>query len=203
MGSLALEEQPRTGRMTLEEWAALPEEETGELVDGCLTEAEVPNYVHELIVAWLAEKLRGWGVPRGAIVAGSGAKFAVARGRGRMPDLTVYLAGRRPPARGLVAVAPSIAVEVVSSTPRDPRRDRVEKLAEYAAFGVGLYVLVDPELRTFEVLELGNDGRYVHAVAVSEGVVDRLPGCEGLAFDVSQLWTEVDALVGSGSPETT
>ena len=42
-----------------------------------------------------------------------------------------------------------------------------------------------------QVLELGTDGRYVHAIAEEAGVVSP-PGCEGLAIDLSALWIEVD-----------
>jgi Uma2 family endonuclease len=146
-------------------------------------------------VAWLVHLLRSWGAPRGALVLGSGAKFAVAKDRGRMPDVSVFLPeSPKPPRRGLNVRPPSIAIEVVSSAPRDERRDRVEKLRDYAAFGVRWYWIVDPELQSFQVHELARDGRYVHAVDATEEVVHAVPGCEGLVVDLPALWSEIEAL---------
>jgi hypothetical protein len=69
-------------------------------------------------------------------------------------------------------------------------------------FGIKWYWIVDPELRSYEVLELGADARYAHAVAVTEGVVEGVPGCERLAVDISGLWTEIDALVKEAGEQT-
>jgi Uma2 family endonuclease len=188
-------QSPAPPELSLDEWFALPEDEPGELVDGHLEEEEVPDYLHELLVMLLGQILGNWVYPRGGLVAGSDAKFAVASGRGRKPDLTVYLpGGRRPPARGLIRVPPDIAVEIVSSTPRDGRRDRVEKLADYAAFGVSWYWLLDPQLRSFEVLELDAQGRYLHVLGAGNGTLMEIPGCEGLALDLDALWAAIDSL---------
>jgi Uma2 family endonuclease len=181
--------------MTLDQWALLDKEVRGELVDGVLVEEEVPDTVHELLVAWIIEALRAWGRARRVLVLGSGARLALSSSRGRMPDVAAYHPGApRPPLHGAIGAPPTLVVEVVSGTARDQRRDRVEKLAEYAAFGVRWYWLVDPGLRSFEILELGPDGRYAHALAATEGVVTRVPGCEGLSLDVGALWEEVDEL---------
>ena len=195
MSQTTLAKPPISPEFSLDEWFGLPEDEPGELVDGRLEEEEVPDYLHELLVAHLARLLGNWIFPQGGLVAGSDAKFAVASGRGRKPDLTVYLPGRsRPPARGLIRIPPDIAVEIVSPTPRDVRRDGVEKLADYAAFGVKWYWLLDPQLRSLEVLELEPLGRYLHVLAASTGSQEKIPGCEGLTLDLDSLWAAIDQL---------
>jgi Uma2 family endonuclease len=84
-------------------------------------------------------------------------------------------------------------VEVISSDPRDVRRDRVEKAAEYAAFGVRFYWLVDPDARTFEIFERQPGGQYLRIVEVGRGALD-VPGCEGLRLDLDALWAKLAEL---------
>ena len=187
--------------MSLAAWAALPEDEPGELVDGQLVEEEVPDAIHEVLVSWLNALLRAWLKPRRGFVLGSDARFAVRPRRGRKPDLSVFLPGGRvPPRRGLIRVPPDIAVEVVSSSPRDIRRDRIEKLDEYAAFGVRFYWLLDPEARTLEIFELGPAGLYTRVLGATEGALEPIPGCEGLRVDLDEMWEEMDRL-GPEDPE--
>lgn len=180
------------GEISLAEWFALPEDERGELVDGHLVEEEVPSYVHEILVILLGSLLRGWFAPRGGFVGGSDAKLAVGPKQGRRPDLTVYFADTPlPPRSGIIAQPPDIAIEIVSPTPRDGRRDRVEKVAEYASFGVRFYWIVDPQLRSLEILARGPQGRYEHLLGASEGKVE-IPGSDGFVLDLDAIWAEID-----------
>ena len=184
---------PQRTELTLDAWAALDEDVEGELVDGRLEEEEVASWAHELVVSWLIRVLGAWAIPRGGFVLGSEGKVAISARRGRKPDVLVFFAGRPLPPRrsSLSRHAPDIVVEVVTSTPRDQRRDRVEKKADYATVAVGQYWLVDPEARTFEVLARGDDGRFVEVLAAAEGAHD-VAGCDGLRLDLDDLWSEID-----------
>lgn len=179
-------------RMSLDEWADLDDDVAGELVDGVLEEEEMPTHLHELVVTWLLVVLHQWARPRGGRVTGSETKIAVGARRGRKPDVSVYLRGRKPALDdSLVTVAPHLVVEVTSPRARDVRRDRVDKQIDYAKAKVRYYWILDPQSRTLEILALGRGGRYGIALARSGGRF-RVPGCPGLVLDVDELWREID-----------
>lgn len=178
--------------LSLEEWAELPEDVPGEIVEGRLVEEEVPEPPHELVIAYLVVALGTWGEASGAMVFTSGLHIAVGQKQGRKPDLSVYFAGRRPSKRALVTLAPDLAVEVVSPGAQNRRRDRVHKFAEYANFGIRWYWLVDPEARTLEVYELSDEG-YSPRLSASEGAL-AIPGCDGLELNLDSLWQKLDEL---------
>lgn len=192
--SLAAQTAPSGPRLSIDEWAALPEDEPGEWVDGHLAEEEVPDPIHELAVAWLLTFFKQWLGERGGFVFGSEVKFVVSPTRGRKPDLSVYLPERSPPPRrGVLRDPPDIAVEVISPSSADERRDRVEKMDEYAAFGVRYYWLVDPALGAVEIFEL-HDGRFARAAAGTSGALANVPGCRGLTLSLDELWRELARL---------
>lgn len=125
-------------------------------------------------------------------IAGSEAKIAVGSRRGRKPDLSIYLRGNVPAlGDSLVRIPPHLVVEVISPRPRDARRDRVEKIGDYARAGIDYYWILDPQLRTLEVLESETNARYRVAFARSRGRA-RVLGCPGLILDLDELWGEID-----------
>ena len=178
---------------TLDDWARMPEDEPGEFIDGCLEEEEMPDARHEVVVMWLARVVGNWLEDLGdGFILGSEAKYQVLSTKGRKPDATIFFPGHSPAPQGLLREPPDIAIEVVSPSPRDMRRDRIEKLGEYASFGIRWYWIVDPQLRSFEVLEL-RDRTYAHVATSTRGRL-AVPGCPSLILDLDALWSKLDRL---------
>jgi Uma2 family endonuclease len=176
--------------LSLEEWGALDEDDEGELVEGVLEEEEVATVLHELVVRWLIAVLDGWARSHKAEVYGSELKIAVGPRRGRKPDVSVFIAEQPKLTDTVVRARPFLVVEVVSPRPRDARRDRVDKLRDYAMLGAKNYWIVDPQLRTVEMVRLER-GSWVH---VTPRPASRLrpPGFSGLVLDLDDLWKRVD-----------
>lgn len=186
--------------MGFDEWSQLEEDETGELVNGFLEEEEVPDPIHELAVSWFIFLFRSW-LGKAGFVFRSDLKVQTSEKSGRKPDVTVVLpGGARPPKRGALRSPPDLVLEVVTPTPRDERRDRIEKMTEYENLGVKWYWLLDPALGTLEIFELGGGGMYVRVVAASAGQVVNVPGCAGLVVDLDDLWAELARLDDEAAP---
>lgn len=67
-------------------------------------------------------------------------------------------------------------------------------MEEYARFGIRFYWLIDPQQRTIEIYEQGDDRRYIRRVQAGSGPIQDLPGCPGLTLDVDAMWSKIDAL---------
>jgi Uma2 family endonuclease len=182
-------------RMSDDEWVNMDDEEEGELVDGMLVEEEETGWLHESAAAWFIGNLAGWALPRRGLVGGSRLKYLLRPGHGRKPDVSMILPGQRlPPRHGAMRRPADVLIEVISPSPRDVRRDRIEKFGEYAAFGSRYYWLLDPTMRTFEIYELNASKRYELALGAQAGTLDAIPGCDGLVLDLDELWAELDRL---------
>lgn len=173
-------------------WALLGEDEPGELVDGQIVAEEEVTWMHDETAAWLIGVLWPWLRRNRGRIATSDVRYQIRLDRGRKPDLSLFLAGSTMPAprSALVTTPPTIAVEILSPRPSDIRRDRVEKMQDYAGFGVQWCWIVDPNVRLLEIFRLRADGPSERCLGASEGTA-AIPGCEGLVLDLDDLWRSV------------
>ncbi len=83
MGTRGADDSARraaAGRMTVHEWAAMPEDEPGELCDGLLEREDVADLTNETAVLWRSSLLRAWIVaapPRRIRAAGAARRRAL------------------------------------------------------------------------------------------------------------------------------
>ena len=183
--------------MTVDEWGELDDKDFRELVDGVLEEDEMPSLLHDVAMTWLVVVLAPYFRRRGGFVAAQGPKIVIRADRGRVPDIVCWGAHAKPEIEGLIRRTPEVVVEIVSPRPRDARRDRIDKFADYAEMGVKQYWLVDPKVRTVEIFHLGAKRRYTSVAAAAHGKIRRIPSLPGLTIDVDALWAELDRLGAS------
>ncbi len=181
--------------MTLEEFMEAEVEEgyRYELGRGVLEVSEVPNDPHGVIVWRLICRIRDYDRehPRVVYRAGGASEFRLwlpAMISGRNPDVAVVLRntpkdwrGRRPP---------TLAFEVVSEGSKAHERDYVTKRAEYLAYGLREYWIVDPETKCVTVLI--RDGDVWVEQVYRDDQQARSLALPGFIVKVSDLWRDVD-----------
>jgi Uma2 family endonuclease len=183
-------------RMTLEEFRDA-EEEPGyryELARGMLEVTEVPNDPHWQIVSNLQSLLHHYKAahPGTILRIGGGGECRVwvpAMITGRNPDVAVVLRGTPQDDRG--RQPPRLVAEVVSQGSEG--RDYQEKRADYLAFGIREYWIVDPPLRQVTVLvrrDQPGGPAWEERVCSGDEVIagDLLPGFAGR---VSEIWVDL------------
>lgn len=170
-------------------------------------EALAPNIVGEIAFGVLHTHPRP--APRHAVAAGAiGAElgYPFQRGRGGpggwifmvepelhlgphvlVPDIAGWRRERLPqlPNTAFLETPPDWVCEVLS--PATQRFDRTDKLAIYAAFGVGQCWYVDPIAQTLEVFAL-TDGKWLIAATFKDADPVTAPPFEAHTFDLNVLW---------------
>ncbi len=155
-----------TRRMTMEEFDALPDDGRERwLIRGQLREAEDPvtrrNRKHSRTESRIAQLLRNWldtrPLPRGDVFSGeAGFRFSPTSSVGvDVAYAPPEVVAAQDDDEALIIGVPLLAVEILS--PSDKHEETTEKVEVYLAAGVKLVWLVDPDFRTVQVFQPGQE----------------------------------------------
>jgi Uma2 family endonuclease len=122
-----------------------------ELVDGVVVEGEMPNRRHQIVLLRLQQLLDPWATAKGG-GTWADAELRLNAHNVRQPDLIAWWSQQTVPLDGQMTDTPELVVEIMSARPRDVRRDADEKRAQYCAFGVPHYWIIEPLHHQFEAL---------------------------------------------------
>ena len=185
--------EPAKKRARYEDLYDIPENMTGEIINGELVVTPRPSRKHTLAASLLGAEIippffhgRGGG-PGGWVIIlepeiGLGEDILV-------PDLAGWKAGRYPEEEphNRISDAPDWICEVLS--PGTTRRDKMEKMPIYARHGVSYFWLVDPIARTLDVFRLERGNWMVSGLYVEDAKVWAEPFAE-IEIDLRDLWGE-------------
>jgi Uma2 family endonuclease len=152
---------PRQGEWTEAEYLALDARTNLliELSDGCLEFLPMPSVYHQRVVEFLFMVLRAFVITRNlGEVKLAPLPVRLWAGKIREPDV-LYFRSERQLAPHDYPSGVDLAIEVVSGSWADRKRDLEIKRDEYARAGIAEYWIVDPQEQTITVLTL-DAGRY-------------------------------------------
>ncbi|MCY9785537.1 Uma2 family endonuclease [Nocardiopsis sp. EMB25] len=127
--------------LTVDDLARMPDDgRRYELVDGRLDVSPAPVFDHTSVDSRLTYHLIAEAPDEFTVLTGPGINFNADRTHHRIPDLAVIRADAAE--RPYLTKPPLLAVEILS--PESVLRDSNTKRAEYAAFGIESYWIVNP-----------------------------------------------------------
>ena len=177
-------------RATYEDLCAVPDHEVAEILDGELIVTPRPALRHASASSSLGGQI--WGPFQGGR-GGPGGWWILDEPELHLaddilvPDLAGWRRERVPvlPDTAFMTLAPDWVCEVIS--PSTERIDRSRKMRIYAREGVEHLWLLDPIVRTLEVLRL-EGGRWVLIATHTDADVVRAEPFEAIEIDLTLLW---------------
>ena len=181
---------PNSKTVTYEEWLHLPEVEDAieEVVDGVIHIMPPAKWKHSLVVQRLSDALRDQ-VDRHKVMVVTAQFGLIIRKKpltSRVPDLAVFKIATIVERDGYIHSAPQLVVEARSAG--NTRREREEKVANYASLGIPEIWAINPDPRTIDVWYV-DDGQLRVEVTLAEGLLKpRL--FPGVQIDIAGIWPD-------------
>jgi Uma2 family endonuclease len=181
---------PPREKVSFEEFIEWLDEDTrAEWVDGEILTMPSPASIGHQDIGGFLDKVLGIYIEvnnLGKLILAPYVMRMAAISRGREPDLLFVKRDRLHLITHNYLNGPGdLVIEIAS--PESQTRDRKDKLAEYESAGVREYWLVDPDHKTAEFYELGDDGHY-HRSAIDIDGIYRSKVVAGFWLRVDWLW---------------
>jgi Uma2 family endonuclease len=181
---------PNSKIVTYEEWLRMPEvsDSIEEVVNGEIRIMPPPKLKHGLIIRRLCKSFDAQTDDRKILVLDTSFGLVIRRDplTTRVPDLAVFEWGTLVELDGYINSAPQLVVEVLS--PANTRREREEKLLDYASLGVPEVWVFAPEGRTGEVLYLEEGQLRRHAI-LADGILKPLHFPD-VQINIAEIWPD-------------
>jgi Uma2 family endonuclease len=183
---------PAKRRATYEDLLAVPEHLVAEIIHGVLITNPRPGAPHARAASRLGATLdgpfdRGRGGPGGWVILDE-PELHLPGGHVLVPDLAGWRRERMPRLpmeASAFELAPDWACEILSQS--TAASDRADKLPLYATERVSHVWLIDPSLRTLEVLRLAGDS-YLVASVWRDAAVVRAEPFDAVGLELGALW---------------
>ena len=180
---------PNSNKVTYEEWLRMPEvsDAIEEVVNGEIRIMPAPKWNHGEIVENLHDELVSQLDRRATRVRAAEFGLIIRKSplTSRIPDLAVFDRATMVEEDGYIHSAPQLAVEVLSP---NTRREREEKLNDYAAIGVPEVWVISPEARTVEVLYLEDSYLRSSHVLVTGTLTPKL--FPQVSVEIAKIWPD-------------
>jgi Uma2 family endonuclease len=156
-----------------------------EFTDGLVEFLPMPTDHHQAILGFLYRVFGDWLQPRGGKVRFAALRLRIRAGKFREPDLLLLLCASDPRGQNDFWAGADLVLEVVS--PDDPKRDLIEKRADYAEAKIPEYWIVNPQTETITVLHLNGDA-YVETGAFRRSQSAAAVTLPGFMVDVTAVF---------------
>jgi Uma2 family endonuclease len=176
-----------------EQLLALPENVTGEIIDGELHAQPRPSWRHGVTEGALNIRLGGpfqfgdGGGPGGWWIVPEPELHFIRDALILVPDLAGWRRERMSviPEDHRIEVVPDWVCEILS--PFTAKKDRAKKLPLYARYGVAYAWLVDPLERTLEAFKL-EQGRWILLATLTDDEPVSIEPFDAITFSLADLW---------------
>lgn len=182
---------PPQGQWRERDYFHLESKHRAEFTDGCVEFLPVPTIKHQAISMFLVSLLNDLvAKPDLGMVLFSGTRVRIRPGMYREPDVLVLLAPCETRLSEEYLEQPDIVFEIVSKD--DPKRDFIEKRADYAEGCIPEYWIIDPRDESVTVLTLQGKAYVEHG--------RHLRGQQATSKVLPQFIVDVAAVFNAGRP---